>query len=207
MGRFLDSRILSYTGILLALLSMGCATTEVPIHSDVEFGQGRIDDSIFIFPLIDCRIDKSVELDREKLEKVFMHSTVKYYLKKYDYKFEVLTDASLLYGISADDITYPEESWIRSLGPTDSRYILLMALLDAQTQNKTFGKGASVEMLGLLVDKSRGVVVWKDKSTKQAGMAGSPLVMVMKNTWYKDATLACIGELMKSFPKNTSSAD
>jgi hypothetical protein len=208
MGRFVSSIIFSLAGILLVTLCVGCASTpEVPIHSDVEFGQGRIAESINIFPLIDCRIDKSVELNYEKLDRVFMKGTVKHYLKKKDYEFEVLTDVSWVSGISADDINYPEESWIRSLGPTNSRYVLLIVLLDVQTENKTFGKGASVEMLGLLVDKSRGVVVWRDKSSKQAGMSGSPLVMVLKNTWYYDGTLLCIGELMESFPKNTSSAD
>jgi hypothetical protein len=93
---------------------------------------------------------------------------------------------------------------LRALGPESERFVLVVFLTDYSSRI-TFGSTCNAEVVGYLVDKHAGSVVWRGKgvgASGQGGLAG----MMMKRLNDRGAVETAVAELIASFPKAVARA-
>ncbi len=101
--------------------------------------------------------------------------------------------------VTEDDLKEPEEAWIRKLGPDDARWVLILALEDAES-HLTFGATGSAIVMGTLFDRQNGKLVWRAIGTGRAGQGGL-IGMGMKSASEKTAIQDAVKELCSMVPK------
>ncbi len=185
-----------FSTFLVLLLLTGCAAVKQPIFLSSTFGQEKIE-RIYVLPVVDLRFDKNPELP--KLDK-WVHGIVKGQLKKKEYTAVVDPDISLVSGITEEDLQEADTEWVRSVGPPGSRWVMVIALLDAQSK-LTFGSTGNAEVSGYLFDRKYGTTVWHDKGLGRVGQGGI-IGMFLKGFMLGDAIKLATADLMRSFPEN-----
>jgi len=183
--------------ILLSLLILtGCAVAKQPIFLSSTFGQEKIE-RIHVLPVVDLRFNKEPELP--KLDEWILDE-VKDRLERKEYTFTIVSDTSFVDNITEEDLQAVDAEWVKNLGPSGSRWVMLIALLDAKSK-LTFGSTGNAEVSGYLFDKKNGSIVWRDKGIGKVGQGGL-LGMVLKGMMIRDAIRKATSDLMNGFPKN-----
>lgn len=183
--------------ILFSLLILtGCAVAKQPIFLSSTFSQEKIE-RIYVLPVVDIRFNKEPELP--KLNK-WVLGKVKGQLKRKKYTFTLVSDTSIVDNITEEDLKEVDAEWVKNLGPSGSRWVIVIALLDARSK-LTFGSTGNAEVSGYLFDKKDGSMVWRDKGIGKVGQGGL-IGMVLKGMMLGDAIKMATIDLMKSFPKN-----
>ncbi|WP_300672704.1 hypothetical protein [Desulfoluna sp.] len=181
---------------LPVLILMGCAGAKQPIFLSSTFGQEMVE-NILVLPIVDLRFNKEPELP--KLDK-WVQRVVKGKLKYKKYTFTLISDLSIVDNITEEDLKEVDAEWVKNLGPSGSRWIIIVALLDAKSK-LTFGCTGNAEISGYLIDKKEGSILWRDKGIGKTGYSGLG-GMLMKGFMLEEAIKMASVDLMKSFPKN-----
>ena len=181
--------------LLPALIIIGCVATKQPIFLSSTFDQQSIG-NILVFPTVDMRFNKEPEFP--KLDN-WIQGVVKDKLSSQKYTFTLGSDSSIIDNITEEDLQEVDAEWIRNLGPSSSRWVMVVVFLDARSK-LTFGSTGNAEVAGYLFDKKNGSMLWRDKGIGKVGQGGL-LGMLMKGTMLGDAIKKATKDLMKSFPK------
>jgi hypothetical protein len=153
--------------LLLLLVLSACSATK---HAPVRVGfPPYVIDTITIFPVVDLRVDKNysgMEMPNNRII-----SVVKKDLIKKGYNVDILTDRASVSELTEDDLSSEDASWIKQIGPPNSKWILLMGLLDHSTK-LTFGTTSNAEVTGYLFSKDDGKILWHQKGIGKSGQGG-----------------------------------
>lgn len=179
------------------LIIIGCAAAKQPIFLSSTFGQERVG-NVFVLPIVDQRFNKEPALP--KLDK-WVQGTVKGQLKRKKYTFTLVSDRSIIDNITEEDLKEADAEWVRNLGPSGSRWVMVVVLLDARSKLIFRGSTGDAEVSGYLFDKKDGSMLWRDKGIEKSGFPGL-IGMAMKKWMLGDAIRMATFELMRSFPKN-----
>jgi hypothetical protein len=186
--------------ILIALfLLLGCAApVKNAIYLDSEFHQ-RIGDNINVLPTVDLRKDKSASIDLESdIRTRFADG-----LKDKGYKVELLKDYGGSKDLKVEAVAEMLQDELYVLGPQDSLPILILFLNDASSKYVVMGYTYKVEVTGLLLDKQRKTVLWKDKgvgSSGQGGLISGLMAPLVKS----EALSSSVNSMLMSFPNKTT---
>lgn len=192
-----STKTISSAFILLSILiCTGCQTAKEPLYKSETFKTDKIE-TIYVLPVADLRFNKDKELP--KLDK-WVHKIVKDKLKDKKYGCTILSDRSLVSSLTEDELKNFDTQWVKSLGSSESRWIMLFALWDARSK-LTFGSTGNAEVSLYMFDKQDGSLIWKDKDVARVGMMGLA-GMFMKGSMLGDAVKNAIMQLMINFPKN-----
>ncbi len=180
------------------LILAGCYTAKDPLYKSETFNQEKIN-TICVLPVADLRFDKTKEL--HKLDK-WVHEIVEDKLEDKKYECKLISDRNLVKKITEEDIKNINPEWIKTLGSSCSRYVMLIALWDARSK-LTFGSTGNAEVSLYLLDKQNRTTIWKDKDIAQVGAWGIT-GMFLKGSMLGDAVKETIRQMMKNFPKKES---
>ncbi len=178
------------------LILIGCAATKQPIFLSSTFGQERVE-NILVLPIVDLRFNKEPELP--KLDK-WVQGMVKSQLKRKKYTFTLVSDRTIVDNITEEDLKKVDAEWVRNLGPSGFRWVVVVVLLDARSK-LTLGSTGNAEVSGYLFDKKDGSMMWRDKGIGKIGQGGC-IGMALKGMMLGDAIKIATLRLMESFPKN-----
>jgi hypothetical protein len=181
---------------LAVTTSAGCGggALRQPIHVSPTFQFSSID-VVTVLPAVDLRADKSFSLDVDK--SVRGRGAKAWKGRGYTVvNAETLGDVEM---VSEEDLNDADPEWIATLGPKDSRWALVLCLVDLKTK-MTFGSTGNAEVSAYLFDKTERTLVWKDKGVGRAGQGGL-IGMVMKAGMDGAALDMAVGNLMGSVPK------
>jgi len=188
----LPSLLFSLAGT--ALLFTGCATTlPQPLHMTAGF-QPESMDAVYILPVVDARADKKLSLNLDRLQHNMADS-----LKQKRYQVVVLTDSKLVAGITDEDLKDPSTDWVKTIGPSESRWVMALAVGEL-SRKLTFGSTGNAEVNLFIFDKQTGTVVWEDKGLGRAGQGGL-LGMMMVGMMDEAAIEEAMNQVMFKFPK------
>ncbi|MEE8327840.1 MAG: hypothetical protein V3R32_03500 [Nitrosomonadaceae bacterium] len=162
-------------GVIIIVLS-GCAATK-PVQRDATFKHPLIEEmgiqKITLLPIVDHRVDKSLNTDLNDAG----GQAIKKVVEKRGFAISIVTDQSYINGISPSDIAESSQSWVKSLGPQGSRWVLLVVVKKLY-RRITFGAIAHAELVGYLYDRNTGEKIWEGagKGKSAAGILGAPFV-------------------------------
>ncbi len=177
-----------------ALLLASCATTiPKPLYSAADFRLESID-TVYILPVVDARPDKKLNLNLDKLQETMASN-----LKSKRYQAIALPDRNLMAGITDEDLREPSPDWIKGIGPSEARWVMVLAVGDL-SRKIVFGSTGSAEVNLAILDKQTGTVVWRDKALGRAG-AGGLLGMLMVSMMDHQALATAVGQVMDKIPK------
>jgi hypothetical protein len=181
--------------VFSAGLIVGCGGGQLKkaIYLDTGFQPQGIS-QIVLLPAVDARVDKSREVDLQKLIRGNGQNILNH--KGYQVQFsDNIGEASQ---IIEDDLKSGDPKWIKQLGPPEARHVMVLVLVDV-TAKLTFGSTGNAEVAGFLFDKETGTIVWRDKGIGQVGQGGL-LGMAMKGLMAGSAIEVAMGNLMASIP-------
>jgi hypothetical protein len=180
---------------LMILLITGCGTTPIKqgIYLTPDYQSSSISE-IVVLPPVDLRVDKKVDVN---LEKQIRGAAVDN-LKNKNYKVTKSDNLGSASQIIEEDLKTASPDWIKVLGPSDSRYIMVVCLVDVSTR-LTFGSTGNAEIAGYMYDKGNGTVIWRDKGVGQVGQGGL-IGMVMKSGMDESAISAALYNTLASIP-------
>jgi hypothetical protein len=151
-------------------------------------------DQIVILPVVDARAGKKDNVNLETLR-----NSAKSDLKSKNYRFSVSDTTGKTGDIVQEDLDDSKPEWIKGLGPSDARWVMVLGLGDVHSK-VTFGSSGNAEVFGFLFDKQDGSVLWKGTGVGQAGQGGL-LGMAMKGTMSTSAIQTAVANLMVGIPK------
>jgi hypothetical protein len=157
--------------MLAAATTCGAKNKNQPIFIDPAFRFAQID-VLYILPAIDLAVqkDKNSEMYLELLD-----ANAPYDLKRRGYRTVPENKLSMLNAgglprrpdppptrldATEAELKDPQESFIRTLGPDNARWVLLLALTDASASFRGVNVGKA-HVMGMLFDKQRGKLVWQ----------------------------------------------
>lgn len=183
-----------WLSLVLILLAAGCAIpVKQAIHLDAEFKAPEISE-ITLLPTLDLRVDRDVNVDTQKAIREDGMSR----LKKKGYQVVLHDNLGGMAEITEYDLKSGDPNWIKRLGPSEARWVMVLVLVDVKTK-LTFGSTGNAEVAGFLYDKERGVIVWRDKGIGQVGQGGL-VGMMMKGMMDDQAISAAMFNLLSSIP-------
>ena len=192
-------RLLSFISLYLIV---GCATPQKAIYVAPSFDQVNID-RITILPIFDARSQRPFEIKESDLQRV-VYPTLETGLSKkgytFDYSNEIGRPQCLKYGRSSD--LAPD--CLRNVGPSSSRWILVLFLQDFQMRSP-YGGAVSAKMSGLLFDRAEGKMLWRD--LEYSGLSQRELVGKNRDTLIENDVLQlCTSNLISSVPQKSSTS-
>lgn len=163
----------------LAAVLWGCATPSGPVHPDFLDSDFRPEsvDILVILAVVDLRKDISVEVSAETLEGMIVSSPnalaspSPWRFERRGYKNVRFRRNWRLRNVSQDVLAEPSSEWIRSLGQSGDRWVMVITLEDLSSA-KTFGTAVQSTCSGYLFDKQQGKLVWRHTNTAEAGVGG-----------------------------------
>lgn len=155
-------------------------------------------EQIVVLPVVDNRAGKKDKVSLENLRKAAINN-LKH--KKYDVS---ASDATGVGDLVVDDLNDANPTWVKRLGPTDARYVMVVGLDDVHSKI-TFGSTGNAEVFGYLFDKQDGSVVWKSTGVGQAGQGGL-MGMAFKGMMSGAAMDNAMANLMSGIPKRPKNA-
>lgn len=168
----MGKRLGAFTLVLFVVLTLsGCVGPHVkPAQFISQDFQPQIIDCIYILPAMDGRLDKSLDLNWNKVDQS-IHIWLQQGLKQRGYQFKIVKDRSLAATLTREDLQGPDGQRIRSVDLPEARWLLFLMIDD--TYMKTgFGGTGSVELTGFLWDKTDGKLLWKHKAVAGGGGLG-----------------------------------
>jgi hypothetical protein len=186
--------------LVLILFVVGCIVdTKLPPQLDPRFPrlQPQLISHIVLLPALDARIDKKEKVDTQAQ----MCNRGKDKLKEKGYQVSLSDNMGEVTQIAEDDLKSADPQWIKRLGPSDARWVMVLVLVDVSTE-LTFGSTGNAEVAGFLFDKETGVEVWREKGTcqmGQGGLAGMAMKGLMGSWAIKEAT----NNLLLKFPRRS----
>lgn len=84
----------------------------------------------------------------------WVHQIVEDKLEDKKYECKLISDRSLVTNITEEDLKNIDSQWVKTLGPSCSRYVMLIALWDARSK-LTFGSTGNAEVSLYLLDKQK----------------------------------------------------
>lgn len=187
-------KLLFYILPCIGLMLAGCATPPPPLHSAQGFRPEKMD-TVFVMPVVDARVDKTLSLNSTKLQRWLVKS-----FKDKRYRTDAVTDLNSVSGITGEDIRDASPDWIKSFGPADARWLVVLEV-DELSRKITFGSTGQAEVVLAILDKQTGTVVWRDKALGRLGQGGL-LGMMMVSMMDEGALEEAVNQLMSRFPKH-----
>lgn len=182
----------SVVGLVLVFLG-GCATPPVKqaIFLHPHLNTKNVG-SVTVVPVLDRRIDKSAELDLGDVA-----DQMKSLLEKKGYKSQLADKygSEEIYDMTLTAINEADSSWAMKIGPRSARWILLVAVTEAE-RKITLQATAHAEVVGYLYNQAIGERMWKDKGEGIASMG--LLFSAVVDDW---AVEMAVDNMMKSFPR------
>lgn len=180
---------------IMIMMVFSCASVKkAAIYSVPDFPPPTLTE-ICILPTVDLRIDKKINVNLEKQIRKASEGNI---VKK-GYKVTKSDNYGTVEQIFEEDLKTSNSDWIKQLGPTNSRYIMVLCLVDVTTK-LTFGGTGNAEVSGYLYDKEAGNIVWRDKGIGKTGQGGL-VGMATKGMMDEDAIMFAVGNLLASIPK------
>jgi hypothetical protein len=177
--------------VLAALEARGFGKKhEIPPPEPRFMAISRID----ILPILDLRVDKKDKVNFEALSKIAAGI-----LQKSNYVAYPTVDRGTVGEIAEEDLTDAKPEWVKRLGPSQARWVMVLGLNDVHTK-MTFGSTGNAEMIGFLFDKRDGSVVWKKTALGKQGQGGL-LGMAMKGAMVDMAAQTAVANLLDDIPK------
>lgn len=152
-------------------------------------------EKIEILPVVDARAGRKDSVDVDK----YLRGTVGKNLTSKNYAVTLNDSTGSVGEIAEEDLDGAKPDWIRRLGTSDSRWVMVVGIRDVHSKT-TFGSTGNAEVFGLLYDKDSGSVVWKGEGRGQVGQGGL-LGMAMKGVMSASAIQAAAFNLLKDVPK------
>ena len=182
------------------LLIVGCATPQKAIYVAPSFDQINVD-TITILPVFDARSQRQFEIKESDLQRI-VYPTLETGLTQKGYMFDYSTEIGpaecLKYGRSGNLAS----DCLRNIGPSDSRYVLVLFLQDFQMRSP-YGGAASAKMSGLLFDRTEGKMLWRD--SENSGISQRELVGKNRGTLISNGVIQlCTSDLISSVPQKRS---
>ena len=183
----------------------GCIAPRTPAYQNSSFDTSAVDE-ITVLSVIDARDDKTRKPDLYKKLNKIIPVRVKIHMGRKGYKVRQLLDPALTAGITRGAVEKADPNWIKSIGPSDARWVMVWSV--NQLSHKAFdfdsvGFGASGKsgMAAVLFDKATGTIAWRDEITQEvkAGILFSPVSGLLEN----DALTGGILTLVAGFPKKS----
>ena len=181
-----------------AALFVGCASIKPPLYNAEGFQPQQMD-VVYVMPVVDARVDKELETPFNKI----IQKDAMRILKHKKYVAEKVGEEVVVVDLTLDDIQEESPELIKSIGPEGSRWIMLFVLEDL-SRKVSFGASANAEVRMVILDKEKGIVVWRDKSVIQTGQGGL-VAMALAGTMDNDALHQAVYDLLhRKLPKNKS---
>jgi hypothetical protein len=180
--------------MVLLSLSPACVAKRAKLPPDPRFASIE---QIVILPVVDNRAGKKDKVSLESLRKAAINN-----LKHKKYEVSA-SDSTGVGELLIDDLNDANPSWVKRLGPADSRWVMVVGLDDVHSKI-TFGSTGNAEVFGFLFDKQDGSVVWKSTGVGQAGQGGL-MGMAFKGMMSGAALDNAMANLMSGIPKRPKS--
>ncbi len=180
---------------LLMLVGMGCATARpiMPDYLDSSFDPTKVD-KIVLLSFVDIRLDKTLPFDlKDFMESSLRLKQVGTCLGDKGYALSFAPDFGQIRSMKEDETRTADASWVKSLGPPDAEWVLLVALKDLSVK-LTYGKQATARCLGVLYHKTIGKAVWSHEAVETARAGGLAAMVATDQYFGKDALLVCARE-------------
>ncbi len=179
-------------------LIVGCVQAPVKkaILLDSEFQPSAIE-SITMLPTVDARLEHAVEVDLQ----VQLNESARELLKGKGYVVQMDDSNGSVGEVTKDDLKSAEPEFIKELGPSDARWVMVLVLDDVTTR-LTFGSTGNADVSGYMFDKQSAETVWRDKGIGKAGQGGL-IGMMMKGSMGSAAVNSAVNNLMASIPKRS----
>ena len=181
--------------MFLALFGCESSIYVKPSYMDEGFDRQNVS-TITVLPVVDARIDKSYDVDLKRVIKASIAASL-IVDKGYDIDFE--EDIGSLSGIYIEDIQTHSKDWIERLGPEDTRWILLMAILDAKSE-AGFGRSAAAEIQAFLFDKQQGRLVWKNHAASAGGHGGLGYLLMSEDAMLEVVVSDAVAKILYGMP-------
>ncbi len=137
----------------------GCATTKrAPIYLDPSFTPNQID-AIVVLPVIDRRIDKSVEIDFHNQ----IHLTAAAWIERKGYIAVIPDTACGQHFPVSSEVLAMDSKAICALASDSLNFVLILYVEDILKKHSLFKYQTKMEVTGLLLDRHKQAVLWKDK--------------------------------------------
>lgn len=149
--------------------------------------------NISVLPVVDARAGEKASVNMVKLQ----GSVVKGLTRKH-YPVSAANTSGDAGQIAVEDLENPQASYVKKLGPTSDRWVMVV-LLDDIHSKIVFGSTGNAELDGYLFDKDSGELLWKAKGVGQAGQGGL-IGMSMKGMMKSAALDAAVRSLLNSMP-------
>jgi hypothetical protein len=180
--------------VLSLLILAGCTTTKPAIKLDPSFSEMQIE-SVALLPIIDRRVDKSYEIDLENK----VRQAAKENLEKKGYT--VIMPSTFVEGRNVDpaEVEAMGINDLASLGPPDSKAIVLIYIEDILSSYKVLSYAFKIEATASVISKEKQCELWRNKAVGKAGQGGL-ISGITQGLDRSSAIGACIGELFSNLP-------
>lgn len=179
--------------IMLLLVGCGAAPMKKAIVLDADFHY-RLGEKVNILPVIDLRKDKSTDIDLDdSIRTPFVNS-----IKDKGYAVATLNDFDKK-DLTMEAVAEMSEDELYVLGPKDAQSILILFVNDVSSKYVVMGYTYKVELTGLLLDKQRKTVLWKDKGVGSSGQGGL-ISGIMAPLVKSEALSTAVNSMIMSFP-------
>lgn len=180
---------------LCAAVFTGCATpTRTPVYQNSRFNPAEVD-RITVLPVLDLRMDKTVNLNLNKA----MQGNAKSCLKQRKYAVDLSSGEDVVSRLTEEDLQAKDTEWLKTLQASDSRWVFIFAVHDV-TRKLTFGSTGNAEVSAYFFDRQSGEQLWHDKGVGQAGQGGL-LGMAMIGMMSQEALNMASYRCLMSFPR------
>lgn len=160
---------------------------------------------VVVYPSLDMREDKnSIILKNFEKHGIFFINRVsmaEYFLRWGNYYIPSYLREDCVVRISYDQLLNPDSGFLKSLPPSDKRYILVVVLKEFSS-TLAIGHEIRTNIEGYLIDKKEGEIIWKNSASSfgREGVLG-PLV-----SWYEpgsrntEVMQVTMGKLLTDLP-------
>jgi len=149
--------------ILLLIIIVGCSA-QSPTYSNLSDSQSITTSVVYIYPAIDIRQKQSKNVNLQNISKQLADG-----LSDKGLNTKLSTDFG---NVKQSEISSLSRDELYKIGPPDSNLILLVFLNDMMTDYKVVSYSINVEISGILLDKSKKSVLWRDRATGFAQSSG-----------------------------------
>jgi len=184
--------------VLFVLILSACIPTAAPLFLDPGFNTMNITE-ITVLPVADIRgVESKAKKELPKLDK-WSHYGLRtaFRLSKSKYNLTYLKDRSLVENITEDDLTDTDPDWIKNLGPSETRWVML-PVLNSFGQKIDITNKVTVEISAYLFDKATGNKIWFHKNVSKYSTG----IGLMSLGFSKDAIALSMQQMAFNLPKN-----
>lgn|GEM_PF-1793382 len=184
--------------VLLCLAGgIGCGVRK-PIEVDPQFGTAGVD-KIVVLPVIDARSDR---LDYVALGRNVGDATSRMLHQK---KYRISqSDSYAQHPAGRIDIDSVTAGEVVALVPEDVRYFLVVQVERMDRSIDESGVYYTVWLSGLLVDRERGRVLWRDVASASSHLTGM-LTLISRGSSQYEAAVNASRALLETFPPRQGS--